>query len=199
MSHRYTDVDRMILSRWTEVVGLRGAFDELLERMRDVLEDSLAKLAAHAQELGYSCDHDAKNPSFRFWKKEWETKTWKAPGVSLLVKDFAPMAYGRVRDDHPWMYLDIQEAGKIKVKDRLAFGQAIRSALDAPLRAKWEVADAAIEDFAVGVISREIDDAERLRWMSEPQELQRFMLARMDEAQEIVPAVNVAIEQVGRR
>jgi len=198
MPHRYTDVDRMILNRWTEVIGLREAFDELQDRMKGVLEESLVKVAAQAQERGFSTEHSAKDPYICFWKKEWETKTWKAAGISILIKDFAPRAYGRVRDEHPWTYLDIQEAGKLKVKDRSAFANAVRGSLTPAMKAKWEVADVDVEDFPVGIISREVDDAERVRWMSEPDALAQFLLARLDEAQEIVPAVDKALEGVGR-
>ena len=198
MPHRYTDVDRLILDRWQEVSGLREAFDDLLGRVKEVLEDSLGKVAATAQERGFSCDYSVKEPSIWFWKKEWETKTWKAPGVAILIRDFAPRAYGKVRDAHPWTYLDITEASKLKVKNRLQFAQTIRAGLDDELRKKWDVADADLEDYAVGVISRQIDDAERVRWIKEPADLQRFLLERLDEAREIVPAVDKALKAVGR-
>lgn len=198
MPHRYTDVDRMILSRWTEVIGLREAFGELQDRIKAVLDETLTKVAAQAHERGFSSEHNAKEPYICFWKKEWETKTWKAAGISILIKDFAPFEYGKVRDEHPWMYLDIQEAGKLKIKDRTAFANTIRAGLTPALRAKWEVADVDIEDFPVGITSREITDADRVQWMSDPAALAQFLLARLDESREIIPAVDRAIEAMGR-
>ena len=197
MPHRYTDVDRMILLRWTEVIGLREAFDDLLDRMKSVVGDTLAKVAIQARERGFSCDFSAKDPSIWFWKKEWETRG-KEPGISILIRDFAPRGYGKVRDPHPWSYLDIREAGRLKIRDRIGFSNAIRAGLDPALRSKWEVADAGLDDYPVGLISREVEEAERVRWMGEPGELLQFLVARLDEAQEIVGAVDKALETVGR-
>lgn len=197
MPHRYTDVDRLILDRWQEVSGLREAFDELLDRMEDVLGDTLAKVAVQAQERGLSCDFTAKDPSIWFWKKEWEGRG-KEPGISILIKDFAPALYGRVRDEQPWCYLDISEAGKLRVKDRLAFGHAIRAKLAADTRAKWEASDTDLDVMPLGINYREVKDVERVGWMAEPGELLRFLVARLDEAQEIVPAVDKALAAVIR-
>ena len=38
MASRYTDVDLMILKRWDEVKALREAFDDLVDRMQDMIE-----------------------------------------------------------------------------------------------------------------------------------------------------------------
>ena len=52
MASRYTDVDLMILKRWDEVKALREAFDDLVDRMEDVVEASLQKMAVVATEKG---------------------------------------------------------------------------------------------------------------------------------------------------
>ena len=52
MASRYTDVDLMILKRWNDVKALRDAFDDLVDRMRDIVEESLQKVSVALSERG---------------------------------------------------------------------------------------------------------------------------------------------------
>jgi hypothetical protein len=90
MTNHYEDVDLMLLKRWEEVIALRGAFDTLIERMREVVETTLGKATYAVAERGMSCDFDAKRPSIWFWKKGWETRTSREPGIYFQLFDFAP-------------------------------------------------------------------------------------------------------------
>ena len=79
MPHRYTDVDQMIMSRWPEVVGLREAFDDLLDRMRDVLTDALAKVSVQAQERGYARTTMPDGPPSRSGRRSGRRRHPKRP------------------------------------------------------------------------------------------------------------------------
>jgi hypothetical protein len=72
MASRDTDVDLMIFRRWDEVKALREAFDDLVERMQDIVEASLQKVAVVATEKGLSSDVNLKRPSIWVWKRDWE-------------------------------------------------------------------------------------------------------------------------------
>ncbi len=68
MADRYTDVDLMILKRWDEVKALREAFDDLVDRMQDVIEAVAAESGGCRNEKGLSSDFNLKRPSIWFWK-----------------------------------------------------------------------------------------------------------------------------------
>lgn len=198
MPHRYTDVDRMILGRWTEVVGLRDAFDELLGRMKDVLDETLRKVSAQASERGWVCDYDVKTPEICFWKKEWETRTSKEAQVYFHVSAFAPFEYGRSREEHPYLSLQTEGLSRLKIRDREAFGREVRAALSPDLRAKWEAGAGDLGEAPVGIVHRDIDEAQRVHWMAEPGQLVHFLVERLNECEELVPAVNKALAKCGR-
>ena len=198
MPHRYTDVDRMILSRWTEVVGLRDAFDELLGRMRDVLGDALSKVAALAPERGWVCDYDAKAPQVYFWKKDWEARTSKQAGVYFCISDFAPPQYGRSREEHPYHSLRTEDLSRLKIRDGEAFGREVRAALGPELRSKWEAGAGDLGESPLGIVHRDIDEAQRVHWLAEPGQLLHFLMGRLDECEEVVPAVSQALTKFGR-
>ena len=195
MPHRYTDVDQMILSRWPEVAGLRDAFDDLLNRMREVLTDALAKVSVQAQERGYASDYDARRPSVSFWKKEWETKTSKEAGVYFFICDFAPSEYGKSEGNFPTLELWTDQLSKIKIKDRQAFAKDIKAELSPELRGRWDDAANDPDQCPLAVQLRDISEAQRVRWMAEPATLVQFLLERLDECGALVPAVNRALEK----
>ena len=43
MANHYEDVDLMLLKRWDEVMALRRAFDDLMDRMREMIETTLGE------------------------------------------------------------------------------------------------------------------------------------------------------------
>ena len=61
-----------------EVAALRGAFDDLIDRMQDIVEASLQKVAVVATERGLSSDFDLKRPSIWFWKRALCSLKWVA-------------------------------------------------------------------------------------------------------------------------
>lgn len=198
MPHRYTDVDRMILNRWTEVTGLREAFDELLDRMRDVLGDTLPKAVEQARIRGFECDFNAKLPSLWFWKPAWAAKSSKEAGVYFFVSDFAPMQYGKSGYEHPETTVRIEDLHRLKIRDRPAFAQAVKAALPKEIRTKWESETGALDECPLGLSHRTISPLDRVNWMQEPAALIQFLAEKMDEAMEVVPGVDKALAEVAR-
>src|SRR5688572_23686488 len=99
----YTDVDRLILERWTDVVALRAAFDDLLHRMRDTVEGAILTAERWAAEKNWHVEHWVKDPWFDVYKQEWTRKDQAV--LYFRISQFAPHGYGAVADDHPWVWL----------------------------------------------------------------------------------------------
>ena len=199
MAHRYTDVDLMILKRWDEVRHLREAFDDLLDRMGDVLESALGKMTVAANERGFSSDYNLRRPSVWFWKPGWATRKGE-PGIYLEVYDFAPSDYGKDIEDHPSVWLMTDEFSRLKMRETSEeFGRAAKNALSPELQTKWSQAELDQAEYPLGRNCVEVSESDRVQMMAHPEELIRFVLARLDESMELVPAIDQALQQMTKR
>lgn len=199
MASRYTDVDLMILKRWDEVKALREAFDDLLGRIEDVVEVSLQKVANVLTERGLSSEVDMKWPSIWFWKREWETRK-KEPGVYFQVFDFVPADCGRDVDDYPSMWFMTDEFSKLKMRESSEeFGRTVRTALSPELLTKWSHEDADLSDSPLGRECHEVSEFDRVRLVAELDALGKFIIDRVDEFMELIPAIDQALQKMTRR
>ncbi len=199
MATRYTDVDLMILRRWDEVNALREAFDDLVDRMQDIVEASLQKAAVVATEKGLSSDLNLKRPSIWFWKREWENRR-KEPGIYFELFDFAPAEYGKDIEDHPSMWLMTDEFSRLRMRESSEdFGRALKVALSPELLAKWTHEDADLSDSPLGKQCQDVSEAERVRLVTGPEALGQFVIERMDEFMELVPAIDQALQKMTRK
>jgi len=197
MANRYTDVDLLILKRWDEVQALRKAFDDLLSRMQGVVEASLKKVATAALEKGYSSAFDARRPSIWFWKPDWETRRKKEPAIYLWLADFVPTDYSRDVEDHPSMWLITEDISKLKLSQSSEdFGRAVRAALPQELLAKWDHEDANISEAPLGRDCTDVTEAERVSLVGEPEALSKFVISRLEEFTELIPALDQVIEKL---
>jgi len=199
MASRYTDVDLMILKRWDEVKALRDAFDDLVDRMQDIVEASLQKAAVTATEKGLSSEYNLKRPSIWFWKREWENRK-KEPGVYLELYDFAPTDYGRDVEEYPSMWLMTDQFSRLRMRESSDdFARAVKTALSPELLTKWTHERADLSEFPFGRDCDDVSDADRVHLVAEPAALGKFIIERMDECMELVPAIDQALQGMTRR
>lgn len=175
MSSHYTDVDRLILERWTEVQDLQNAFKELGGRIQVNIDAVLTRTARYLDEQGYRCEWDAKTPEISAWRPAWEAKRG-LPAVRLTIGEFAPLGYGRIRDDHPylWVYTHNLDAMRLKQAERVQFGRDLRSAIG-PALAQWDDDEASDGESPLGRYLTDIADARRVELVANPQQLQDFV------------------------
>ena len=199
MARGYTDVDLMILKRWDEVNALREAFDDLLGRIGDVVEGSLQKLSTTVSERGLSSDSNLKRPSIWFWKREWATKK-NEPGIYFEVFDFVPSDYGRDVEDCPSMWVMTNEFSRLKMRESSEeFGRALRAALSPELLTKWSHEDADLSDSPIGRDCTDVSESDRVRLVTDSEALRKFIIERVDEFMELVPALDLAVQKMTRR
>jgi hypothetical protein len=199
MVSRYNDVDLMILRRWDEVNSLRTAFDDLLERIENVLEVSLQKATTAVSERKLSADFDAKQPSIWFWKQDWQTRK-KEPGIYFQLLDFAPLQYGRVDDDYPSMWLMTDGFSRLKIRESSEeFGRILRGSMSQELLKKWDHDDADLSESPLGRECTETSESDRVRFVADPEALVKFIIGRLDEFMELAPAIDQALQKMTRR
>ena len=199
MPNRYTDVDRMILKRWDEVIALRDAFDELLDRMEDVVDATLQRVSTTLAERDLACEFDVRRAVLWFWKREWSSRKSNA-GMWFEVSDCVPLQYTKGVGNHPIMWFKTEEFSKFKVRESSEdFARALRSALTPNLLKQWGHHEANLADAPLGRECTEIPEAERVRLMTEPDALHTFLVARVDECLELVPAIDATLKKMTRR
>ncbi len=199
MATRYTDVDLMILKRWDEVKALREAFDDLRGRIEDVLDVALQKVSTAVSERGLSSDFDTKRPSVWFWRRDWETRK-KEPGIYFQLFDFVPTDYGKAVEDFPSMRFMTDEFSKLRMRESSEdFGRALRAALSPELLKKWGHEDAHLSESPLGRECIEVSESDRVRLVAEPDALGKFIIDRVDEFMELVPAIDQALQKMTRR
>jgi hypothetical protein len=199
MAIRYTDVDLMIFKRWDEVKALREAFDDLLGRVEDSVEASLQKVSTTAEERGFSSDFDKRQATICFWKSEWETRK-KEAGISLLLQDFVPAEYAKNVREFPSMWLITDDFSKLKIRESSEeFGRTLRATLSPELLKKWNHEESDLSESPLGRECTEVSEADRVLLVSEPDALNEFIIKRMDEFMELVPAIDQALLKMTRK
>lgn len=200
MASRYTDVDLMILKRWDEVQALREAFNDLIGRMRDVVEVSLQKVSvAVLAERGLSSDFDIKQPSIWFWKREWETRK-REEAIAIGVFFFVPTDYGKGIEEHPSIWLQTRDFSKLRMRENSEeFGRAVRTALSPELLTKWSHEEADLSESPLGRDCTDVSESDRVRLVAEPDALCKFIIDRVDESMELIPAIDQALQKMTRR
>ena len=199
MSTRYKDVDLMIFDRWDEVKALREAFDELVDRIENVVESTLQKVSRTLEERGFVAGYDLQWPSIYFSKPSWHNRK-REDGVRLEIIDFLPVDCGKKIDDHPSLWCMTNEFEKLRMKETPEqFGRTLRSLLPTDLAAKWNHEQVDIAEWPLGRNRSDVSEPDRVRMAEDPEILQKFLLECADELTELVPAIDQALQQMTKR
>ena len=182
MADAYTDVDKLILERWHDVIGLMEAHDELQGRIGDLIDDVGDRLEKWGGERGYELETDAKRAEFYAWKPTWVNRRKDEAEVYYAVGSFAPMGYRSIKDAHPYLWVCTENLEFLKMKDaeRIEFARELRRVLGD--RAKpWLNADTDDADAPLGKYLTDTDDQLRVRLISDSDELFEFAAKGFEE------------------
>lgn len=195
MNTPYNDVDRMILSRWDEVAALNDAYDELLERMDRTIDSACIRVGSWLEEQGCEWNHDAKYPVMRAWKAGWEKPRGEGL-ITLEIMDFAPMRYGKVEAEHPYLWVFTDQLERIRLKDaaRIRFAKDLKAALG-PLASKWDHAEAVEDSEPLGRHCLELSEQQRVELVAHPARLVEFLQSGFTELLELVPAIDDTLKK----
>lgn len=171
----------------------------MLGRIGDIVEASLQKVSTTVSSRELSSEFDLKRPSIWFWKRDWATRG-NEPGIYVQVFDFVPSDYGRDVEDYPSMWFMTDEFSKLKMRETSEdFGRAVRAALSPELLTKWSHEDADLSDSPLGRECHEVSESDRVHLVAEPEALGKFIVERVDEFMELVPAIDHALQKMTRR
>jgi len=175
MPTTYTDVDRLLLERWNDTRGLLEAYEELQDRMHDVIGEVGERLSEWAQPQGYIVDTEAKTPAFSAYRSTWLSRRRDTPLVFLQLANFAPIGYRRVKESHPdlWVYTENLQILRLKEPERVQFSRDLRAQLGDAV-AEWKHDDSNDADYPLGKELSAVSDTDRIRLVSEPEKLFAF-------------------------
>jgi hypothetical protein len=162
----FNDVERLILERWTDVMGLIEAQETLQKRLEEQLAVVADRVGRWARPYGFEVDCTPRCADINAWRPSWAERR-KDPKVFLTVGGLCPLGFRKVEGGHPylWVFTTHLDQYKLKEPQRIAFAHALRTALGENAR-EWEAHD--VDDLTgpLGKYLTEYDDVFRARlWL----------------------------------
>ena len=200
MSVAYTDVDRLILDRWQDTQGLLEAYEDLQNRIQDVIADIGAPFERWASSHGYKSEVDAKSAIFYMYRPEWENRRRDDALVFFSLEDCAPVGYRRVQEEHPclWLYTENLQMVKLKEADRMRFASELRTKIG-ELAEAWRHDSANESEYPLGKKLTDVNDLDRVRLVSDPAALLQFVTDSFQQAFPLADAIDRMLIQLRSR
>lgn len=194
----YSDMDRLVIERWTDVVGLIEAHRSTQDRIEEMIDAVGERIARWARPLGYDTETSSKDAEFRAWRPEWADKR-RGPRVTLAVGGFCPLGFRKIEEPYPYLWVKIDNLANFKMKDaeRMAFSNALRAALGEQARS-WEADGVDDTDFPLGRFLTALSNSERARLIADADVLFAFATENFAPLFEIADVIDGELRKLGR-
>jgi len=172
---KYTEMDRLILERWSDVAGLIDAHRTAQDHIEAALETAGERVMRWVREQGFDGEMLARDAELNVWRPSWFDRRKDEPRVFLTLGGLCPIGYRRVDEPYPFLWVMTHTLGHFKVKepDRVKFAHALRMALG-ETASSWD--DAGVDDaeHPLGRYLRQYDNGARARLLLNPDSLVDF-------------------------
>jgi hypothetical protein len=106
----------------------------------------------------------------------------------------------KVAGDRPMMWLMSDDFSRLKFRESSEeFGRLVLASLSPELVKKWSHEDADLSESPLGKECSEVSESDRVHLVAEPDSLNKFVIERLDEFMELVPAIDQALQKMTRR
>ena len=119
MSIIFNDVERLILERWTEVVGLIDAHETLQDRLEEQIQIVADRVGRWARPHGFEVDSSPRFAEINAWRPAWADRR-KEPRVFLTVGGFYPAGFRKVDAAHPYVWVYTMNLGRLQAEGATA-------------------------------------------------------------------------------
>jgi hypothetical protein len=118
-------MDRLIIERWADVVGLIEAHQQTQDRIEEMIEVVGERLGRWARPQGYEIETEAKYAEFTAAKASWIDKR-RGSKVQVAVGGFCPSRYKKMDAPHPYLLLYTTNLSNFRMKEPeiVAFSQS---------------------------------------------------------------------------
>jgi hypothetical protein len=198
VSFAFTEMDQLVIERWSDVVGLIEAHRETQDRIQEMIDVVGERVARWARPLGFEVQTFAKEPEFQAWRPSWADRR-KGARVQLALGGFCPLGYRKLDVKHPylWVYTSDLESFKIKEAERIQFSHSLRTALGGDAKA-WEAEGTDDADGPLGRYLTVIADSERARHIASPDALFEFVTANYPTVFALADVIDAELTKLGR-
>jgi hypothetical protein len=182
MATEYTDVDRLILGRWQDVMALFEAHEELQDRVEETIDEVGERLERWLDEQDYELNWDAKSATLWLGKTDWNNKKKDDWVVYFEIRGFAPFGFRRIREDHPYICVRTQNLASLRMKEpeRIEFAKVLRQELG-DVAKTWAHKNVDDADAPLGRYVTEIKEADRVELIADPDKLFHFATTTCEE------------------
>jgi hypothetical protein len=194
----YTDMDRLVLERWEDVVGLNEAYRATQERMEQAVDVAGERIARWAREQGFDGEMSAREGEFSAWRPGWYDKRKDEARVYLALGGFCPIGFRKIDENHPYLWVNTWPLDRFKVKapERVKFAQALRTALGAEARS-WQDENIDDADHPLGRYLRQYDNAARARLLMDPDSLVSFCQEHLPVVFKLADVIDPELQRLG--
>jgi hypothetical protein len=198
VSFAYSDMDRLIIERWSDIVGLIEAHRETQDRIEEMIDIVGQRMTRWARPHGYEVEADGKWAEFRFVKTSWIDKR-RGPKIHLAVGGFCPTGYKKMDADHPYLFVYTRPLSEFRLKEAeiSAFSHALRTALGADARA-WEAPGVDDVEEPLGRYLNSMSDADRTRLVASEDALFDFVVEQAPTLFALSPAIDAELGRLGK-
>lgn len=198
MSFSYTDMDRLIIQRWTDVVGLIEAHREAQDRIEEMIDIVGERVARWARPLGFEIETCAKDGEFKAWRPGWADRK-KGTRIQLVLGGICPLGYRKMDQKHPylWVYIDGLESFRVKEPERAQFSRALRATLGEEGKG-WEADGVDDESQPLGRFLTATSDAERAAVIASPDALFEFATTNFPTVFKLADTIDAELVKLGR-
>jgi hypothetical protein len=190
----YTDIDRLVLSRWTEVLELIEVHRQVQEKIEERIEGVGERLTRWVQGFGFELDVDAKNGQYSAHRPAWADRR-RGAKVQLVLGGFCPMGYRRLewRNPYLWVCTEIMENFKIREADRIRFAEELRKTLGERAN-EWNHDEVEDDSWPLGQYLREYDEKARCGLMENPDKLYDFAVVQFPKLFELADPIDACLK-----
>jgi hypothetical protein len=198
VSFAYTEMDNLVIERWTDVVGLIEAHREAQDRIQEMIDVVGERVARWARPLGFEVETFAKDAEFQAWRPSWADRR-KGARVQLALGGFCPIGYRKQEAKHPylWVYTDDLEAFKVKPAERIQFSQALRTSLGDDAKT-WEADGTDDADEPLGRYLTAVSEDDRLKTIASPDALFSFVTDHYPTVFALADHIDSELTKLGR-
>jgi hypothetical protein len=194
----YTEMDRLVLERWPDVLGLIEAHKTAQDHIEAALESVGERITRWVREQGFDGTMSPRQAEFHAWRPTWYDKRKDEAKVLLTIGGFCPAGYRKVDDKYPYLWVNTYPLDRFKIKppDRVKFAQGLRAALGENARS-WEAEEVDDADHPLGRYLRQYDNAARARLLLEADSLLAFAKEHLPVLFELADIVDSELRKIG--
>lgn len=194
----FTDVERLVLERWTDVMGLIDVHRALQDRLEEQIKIVADRVGRWARPLGFEVDCSPREAQIYGWRSSWVDRR-KPARVCLAIGGFCPSGFRKIDNPYPylWVYTDNLEEYKVKEPERVAFAQALRVALG-ELARDWDAQDVNDNDAPLGRYLTQYDNAQRARLLLDSNTLFNFCIEHLPVVFALADIVDSELKKLGK-